>query len=82
MLILIMGIAHAEALMLHLTSTATSKRHKGRITTDPLLTARRFHSRRLRIATEATMLTGNWLRFHAVISHGGSLFGGVGGSPP
>src|SRR4029453_4364082 len=55
MLIFIVGIAHAEAFVFHLTSTAASKRQKGRITTDPLLTTRRFHSRRLRIATEATM---------------------------
>jgi hypothetical protein len=70
MLILIVGIAHAEAFVLHVTSTAASQRHKGRITTYPLLTTRRFHSRRLRIATEATMLAGNRLRFHTVVSHG------------
>jgi hypothetical protein len=70
MLILIMGIAQAKALMLHLTSTAASKRHKGRIATDPLLTTRRFHSRRFGIATEATMRAGYRLGFHAVVRHG------------
>ena len=41
-LILIVGIAHTKAFMLHLASPPASKRHKGRITTDPLLTTRRF----------------------------------------
>jgi hypothetical protein len=70
MLILIMGIAQAKALMLHLTSPAASKRHKGRITPYPLLTTRCFHERRFCIATEATMLAGNRLGFHAVVRHG------------
>jgi len=75
MLIFIVGIAHAEAFVLHLTSTATSKRQKGRITTYPLLTTWRFHYRRLRIATEATMFAGNRLRFHTVVCHGVPLCG-------
>jgi len=78
MLILIVGIAHAKALMLHLTSPAASKRHKGGIATDPLLTTRRFDQRRLGIATEATMLARNGLGFHAVVRHGVPLLGGVG----
>jgi len=54
MLILIVGIAQAKAFMLHLTVPAAPKRYKGRIATYPLLTTRRFHSRRLGIATEMT----------------------------
>src|SRR4030095_1387332 len=41
-LILIVGIAHTKAFILPLASPPASKRHKGRITTDPLLTTRRF----------------------------------------
>src|SRR5882672_3091432 len=41
-LILIVGIAHTKAFMLHLAPPTTSNRHKGRITTNPLLTTRRF----------------------------------------
>lgn len=69
MLILIMGIAHAEALMLHLTSSTATKRHKGGITTYPLLTTRRFHQWRLGIATETTMFARNGLGFHTVVGH-------------
>ena len=78
MLILIVGITHAKALMLHLTSPAASKRYKGRIATDPLLTTRCFDQRHFGIATEATMLTGNRLRFHTVVRHGVPLLSGVG----
>ncbi len=70
MLILIMGIAHAKTLVLHLTPTATLKRQKRCITTYPLLTTRRFDSRRLGIATKATMLALHRLGFHAVVGHG------------
>jgi hypothetical protein len=74
MLILIMGVAHAKALVFHLTSTATLKRQKRCITTYPLLTTWRFHSRRLGIATKSTVLALNRLGFHAVVSHRVSLF--------
>src|SRR5713101_3278602 len=67
--ILIVGIAQAKAFVLDLATPATSKRHKRRIATNPLLTARRLHQRRLGIATEAAMLADNWLGFHAVVSH-------------
>ena len=76
MLILIMGIAQAQAFVLDLTTPAASKRHKRRIATYPLLTTRGFHSRRLGIATEPAMLAGNRLGFHAVVSHGGCLLWG------
>ena len=69
MLILIVGIAQAEALMLDVASPAASQRHKGRIATDPLLTTRRFDEWRLGIATEATMFTRNGLGFHTVVGH-------------
>jgi hypothetical protein len=75
MLILIVGIAQAKAFMLHLTSPATAKRHKGRIATYPLITTRRFDQRGPVIATKAAMLTGNRLRFHAVIGHRFPFFG-------
>ena len=78
MLILIVGIAQAKALMLHLTSPAALKRHKGRIAPDPLRTTRCVDQRRLGIATEATMLARNGLGFHAVVRHGVPLLGGVG----
>src|SRR6266516_1021639 len=78
--ILIVGIAQAKALMLHLTSPAASKRHKGRIATYPLLTTRRFDQRCLGITTKPTMLAGNRLGFHAVVCHGLPLCGG-GGTP-
>jgi len=61
--------------MLHLTSSATAKRHKGRITTDPLLATRRFDQRGLGIATKATMLTSNRLGCHAVVGHRLPLLG-------
>jgi len=74
MLILIVGVAHAEAFVLHLAPPAPSKRKKRRITTNPLITTQRFDQRRFGIATEATMLAGNRLGFHSVGRHGLSLF--------
>ncbi len=79
MLILIVGVAHSKALVLDLTTSAASKRQKGRIATYPLLTTGGFHQRRLGIATEPAMLAGNRLGFHAVVSHRMAFFGGVGG---
>src|SRR3989441_5239787 len=73
MLILIVGIAQAEAFVLHLASPTPSKRKKCRITTNPLITTRRFDQRRFGIAAEATMLAGNRFGFHAVVCHGLSL---------
>lgn len=73
MLILIVGRAQTKPLMLDLTSPAASKRYKGRIATDPLLTTRRFDERRLGIATKTTMFAGNRLRFHAIVCHHLSL---------
>jgi hypothetical protein len=78
MLILIVGITQAEAFVLHLAPPTPSKRQKCRITTNPLLTTRRFDQRRCGIATEATMLAGNQFGFHAVIRHALSLFVGMG----
>ena len=75
MLILIVGIAQAKAFMLHLASPATAKRQIGRIATYPLLATRRFDQRSLGIATKPAMLTGNRLRFHAVIGHRFPFFG-------
>ena len=75
MLILIVGITHATPFMLHLTSPAASKRHKGRIATDPLLTTRRFDEWCLGIATEATMFARNGLGFHTVVGHRLPLYG-------
>ena len=46
MLVLLVGIAQAEALMLHLAPPTPSKRKKRCITTNPLLTTRRFDQRR------------------------------------
>jgi hemolysin activation/secretion protein len=80
--ILIVGIAQAKALMLDLASPAASKREKGRITTYPLLTTRRFDQWRLGITTKPTMLAGNRLGFHAIVSHGLSWFGGGELNPP
>ena len=76
--ILIVGIAQTKAFVLDLATPAASKRHKGRIATNPLLTTRRFHQRRLGIATEAAMLAGNRLGFHAVVSHRIALSAGGG----
>ena len=78
MLVLIVRIAQAEAFVLHLAAPTPSKRKKGRITTNPLLTTRRFDQRRRRIAAESTMLAGYRFGFHSVISHGLSLFVGIG----
>jgi len=75
--ILIVGRAQAQALMLHLTSPAASKRHKGRIATYPLLTTRRFDQRCLGITTKPTMLAGNRFGFHPIVRHGVPLFGAV-----
>jgi hypothetical protein len=78
MLILIVGIAQTEAFVLHLAPPTSSKRNERRITTNPLITTRRFDQRRLGIATEATMLTSNRFGFHSVVCHGLSLFVGMG----
>ncbi len=78
MLILIVGIAQAKAFVLHLAPPTPSKRQKGRITTNSLLTTRRFDQRRVGIATEATMRAGHRFGFHAVVCHGRSLFVGIG----
>ena len=78
MLVLIVGRAQAEAFVLHLAPPTPSKRQKRRITTNPLITTRGFDQRRLGIAAEATMLTGDWLGFHSVLSHGLSLSVGIG----
>ncbi len=74
MLVLIMGRAQAEAFVLHLAAPAPSKRKKCRITTNPLITTRRFDQRRLGIATEATLLADDRFGFHAVGGHGLSRF--------
>ena len=69
MSIFIVGITQTKALMLDLAAPAASKRQKGRIATDPLLTTRRFDQRRLGIATKPAMLASNRLGFHAIVSH-------------
>ena len=74
----VVGRAQRKAFMLNLAASATSKRHKGRITTDPLLTTRRLHQRRRGIATETTMLAGNRLGFQPVVRHGIAFSGGGG----
>jgi hypothetical protein len=73
MLILIVRIAHAEAFMLHLAPSTPAKRKKRCITTNPLVTTRRFDQRRFGIAAEATMLASYRFGFHAVGRHGLSL---------
>jgi hypothetical protein len=40
MFILIVGVAHTQAFVLDLTTSTASKRQKGRIATNPLLTTR------------------------------------------
>ena len=75
MLVLIVGIAQTEALVLHVAPPTPAKRHKRRITTNPLLTTRRFDQRRVGITAEATMLASYRLGFHAVVGHEGSLCG-------
>jgi hypothetical protein len=74
MLVLVVGIAQAEALMLHLAPPTPSKRKKRRITTNPLITAWGFDRRRFGIATETTMLSGDRFGFHSVVGHDRSLF--------
>ena len=78
MLILIVGIAQAEAFVLHWAPPTPSKRKKRPITTNPLITTQRFDQRRFGIATEATRLAGNRLGFHSVGRHGLSWFGDMG----
>src|SRR5207245_10773856 len=63
------GITQAEAFVLHLAPLTPSKRQKGRVTTYPLLTTRRFDQRRLGITTKPAMLASNRLGFHAIVSH-------------
>jgi hypothetical protein len=74
MLILVVGIAQAEAFVLHLAPSTPSKRKKRRITTNPLITTRCFDQRRFGIATEPTMLASYRFGFHSVVGHGRSLF--------
>ena len=78
MLVLIVGITQAQALMLHWAPPAPAKREKRCITTNPLITTRRFDQRRGGIATETTMLSGYWFGFHAVVCHGLSWCVGLG----
>jgi hypothetical protein len=78
MLVLIVGIAQAEALVLDLTTSAASKRHKGGIATYPLLTTWGFHQGRLGITTKPAMLAGNRRGFHAIVGHRMAFLGGVG----
>ena len=73
MLILIVGIAQTEAFVLHLAPSTPSQRKKRCITTNPLVTTRRFDQRRFGIAAEATMLASSRCGFHAVVCHGLSL---------
>ena len=77
-LVLRVGIAQAEAFVLHLAPPAPSKRKKCCITTNPLITTRRFDQRRFGIATEATMLAGYRCSIHAVVCHDLSLCVGMG----
>jgi hypothetical protein len=77
-LILIVGIAQAEALVLHLAPPTPAKRQKRRITTNPLITTRRFDQRRCGIATEATMFSSYRFGSHAVVCHALSLCVGLG----
>jgi hypothetical protein len=74
MLVLRVGRAQAEAFVLDLAPPTPSKRKKRRITTHPLITTPRCDQRRFGIATEATMLAGDRLGFHAVVGHGLSWF--------
>src|SRR4030081_2602365 len=80
MFILIVGVAHTKAFMLDLTTSAASKRHKGRLATYPLLTTWGFHQWRLGIATEPAMLAGNRLGFHAIVRHRMAFSGGASSS--
>ena len=75
MLVFVVGIAQAKALMLHLAPPTPSKREKRGITTNPLITTRRFDQRGVGIAAETTMLSGYRFSFHAVVRHGFSLSG-------
>ncbi len=74
MLVLIVGRAQAEAFVLYLAPPTPSKRKKGRITTNPLMTTPRFDQRRLGIATETTMLAGYRFGLHSVVRHSLSWF--------
>jgi hypothetical protein len=76
--ILIVGITQAKALMLDLASPAASKQQKGGIATYPLLTTRCFDQWCLGITAKPTMLAGNRLGFHSVVSHGFPLWSGGG----
>jgi hypothetical protein len=78
MLLLIVGIAQAEAFVLHVAPPPPAQRHTGRSTPHPRLTTRRFAQRRVGIATEATLRAGNRLGFHAVGWPGRSLVVGIG----
>jgi hypothetical protein len=56
--------------MLHLAPSTPSKRKKRCITTNPLVTTRRFDQRRFGIAAEATMLARYRFGFPSVLRHG------------
>jgi hypothetical protein len=74
LVLIIVGIAQAEAFVFDLAAPAPLKRKKRRITTNPLITTPRFDQRRLGIATEATMLADYHFGFHAVVGHHLSWF--------
>src|SRR5712691_11331069 len=80
--ILIVGITQTKALMLDLASPPASKRYKGGIATDPLLTTQRCDQRRCGITAKPTMLAGNRLGFHPVVRHVLPLCDGGGFGPP
>ena len=73
-----MGVAQTKTFVLDLPTSAASKRHKGGIATDPLLTTGGLHQRRLGITTEPAMLAGNRRGFHAIGGQRMALLGGVG----
>jgi len=78
MLILIVGVAQTQALVLDLTPSAASKRPKGGIATDPLLPTGGVHQRRLGITTAPAMLAGHRRGFQAIGGQRMAFLGGGG----
>jgi hypothetical protein len=72
-----MGITQTKALVLDLTTPATSKWKKRRIATYPLLTTGGFHQWCWGIATAPAILAGNRLGFHTIGRHRVTFCGGM-----
>ena len=65
----IVGITQAESLMLILAAATALEGNKGRVTANPLMTARGLYQWRRRIAAKAAMFAGDGFCLGSVVAH-------------